>query len=50
MELMSALLPPTEAGKSGFASGMKNAFEYEDPDKIEKLNEELRSKYLVVAM
>lgn len=48
LELMAALVPVGEAGEMGVVSGMKNAFIYEDGDRMEKINDELKSKYLAL--
>ena len=48
LELMSALVPITEAGETGITSGLKNAFEYEDADRMEEINDELKTKFLAL--
>jgi hypothetical protein len=47
LDLMSAIVPLTEAGDNGMTGGMKNAYEYEDAGKMERINEELRSKFMI---
>lgn len=44
---MSAIVPLTEAGDNGITWGMKNAYVYEETEKMEKINEELRSKFMI---
>lgn len=48
LELMSALVPVSEAGETGVISGMKNAYIYEDGDRMERINDELKTKYLAL--
>jgi hypothetical protein len=45
---MSALVPVSEAGVTGITMGMKNAYVYEDGERMEKINDELRTKYLAL--
>lgn len=47
LDLMSAIVPLTEAGDNGITWGMKNAYVYEETEKMEKINEELRSKFMI---
>ena len=47
LDLMSAIVPITEAGDWGIVSHMKNAFVYEESEKMERINEELWSKYMI---
>lgn len=46
LELMSAIVPLSEAGQTNMSFGMKNAYVYEDADRIEKINDELKTKFL----
>ena len=49
LELMSNMTPMgSEAGKPQLSIEMENAFNYENPENLEKINEELRSKFLSV--
>jgi GTPase involved in cell partitioning and DNA repair len=48
LELMSALVPVTEAGKANVVTGVKNAFVYEDGDRMEQINDELKTKFLAL--
>ena len=41
LELMSAIVPASEAGEKGIITGFKNAYLYEDPKRMEKINDEL---------
>lgn len=48
LELMSALIPASEAGVSGVIAGMKNAYVYEDGERMEQINDVLKSKFLAL--
>lgn len=48
LELMSALIPASEAGETGVIAGTKNAFVYEDGERMERINDELKTKYLAL--
>lgn len=45
---MSSLVPLSEAGVTGITMGMKNAYVYEDGERMEKINDELKTKYLAL--
>jgi len=47
LELMSAIVPVSEAGETGLSHGMKNAFVYEETKRMEEINEALRSRYMI---
>lgn len=48
LELMSAIVPVTEAGANGLINGIKNAFVYEEGERMEAINDELKAKYLAL--
>lgn len=48
LELMSALIPVSEAGETGVIFGLKNAYLYDDPERIEKINDELKTRFLAL--
>jgi len=48
LELMSALVPASEAGERDIITGYKNAYLYDDPGRIEKINDELKTKFLAL--
>ena len=48
LELMSALVPASEAGETGVTTGMKNAFVYEDGGRMEEINDQLKTKFLAL--
>ena len=45
---MSAIVPASEAGEKGTITGFKNAYLYDDPKKIEKINDELKTRFLAL--
>lgn len=48
LELMSAIVPVTEAGANALINGMKNAYVYEEGERMEAINDELKAKYLAL--
>lgn len=45
---MSAIVPASEAGEKHVVTGFKNAYLYDDPARIEKINDELKTKFLAL--
>ena len=48
LELMSSLVPTSEAGESGMIHGMRNAYVYEEGERMETINDELKTKFLAL--
>jgi hypothetical protein len=48
LELMSAMVPITEAGDNALINGMKNAYVYEEGERMEAINDELKTKFLAL--
>ena len=48
LELMSALVPPSEAGKTGVVSSRENAYNFDDAGRMEEINDQLKTKFLAL--
>ena len=50
LQILNSFVPAIEAGETDETMGMRNAYEYDDPQKLEEINQELHSKYIAMPL